>query len=117
MKKLLSLAAIALMLIGSTAEAQSVLYAEDFDGTHGWTLNVSSGPNGADNNFWTVSSDEAAVAPPGCSTTGGSNRTLHVTRVFFPSGGLPMIRAVSADSCSVRKPACVQSRRRFRRWE
>lgn len=87
MKKLLSFAAIALMLIGSTAEAQSVLYAEDFDGTHGWTLNVSSGPNGADNNFWTVSSNEAAVAPPGCSTAGGSNRTLHVTSVFFPSGG------------------------------
>lgn len=71
MKYLLWFAAIALMLIGSTVEAQSVLYAEDFDGTHGWTLNVPSGANGADNNFWTVSDNEAGVAPPGCATAPG----------------------------------------------
>jgi hypothetical protein len=68
-------------------QAQVTMYQETFDGVHNWTLNVPTGVNGADNNFWTVSSAEAGVVVGGCATTGGTDRTLHVTSVFNPSGG------------------------------
>ncbi len=78
----------ALALLGtSTVGAQTTLYAETFEAAHGWTLNVSSGTNGADNNFWVVNDNEGGVAASGCATAANGNRTLHVTSVFDPSGG------------------------------
>lgn len=71
----------------SLLKAQTVLYSENFDGAVTWTLNVPFGVNGADPNFWKISSDEAGVLPPGCGTAGGANRSLHITSVFNPTGG------------------------------
>ncbi len=79
--------ALGALLLVSGAQAQSVLYSETFEGAHNWTLNVSSGANGADPNFWTVSDNEGGVAPSGCGVAANGNKTLHVTSVFFPSGG------------------------------
>lgn len=67
--------------------AQTTLYSENFEGTHAWTLNVATGINGAHNNFFTVSSNEGGVVPPGCSVTNNGNKTLHVTSVYSPNGG------------------------------
>jgi gliding motility-associated-like protein len=63
------------------------IYQEGFQATHNWTLNVPTGTNGADNNFWTVSDAEAGVLPNGCGTSGNGDRTLHITSVFNPTGG------------------------------
>jgi hypothetical protein len=63
------------------------IYFEGFEGTHNWTLNVSSGANGADPNFWKVSDAEGGVVAGGCGTFSNGNKTLHVTSVFFPDGG------------------------------
>src|SRR5690606_23736143 len=37
------------------------LYMEDFEGTHNWTLNASTGANEANSNVWIVSDDEGGV--------------------------------------------------------
>ena len=63
------------------------LYLETFNGTHNWTLNTSTGTNGADPNFWTVSDNEGGVAPPGCGVASNGDATLHITSVFNPTGG------------------------------
>lgn len=71
----------------SSALQTYTLYTQDFEGTHGWTLNVVTGTQGADPNFWTVSDNEGGVLPPGCGVATNGNKTLHVTSVFNPSGG------------------------------
>ncbi len=63
------------------------LYLETFDATQTWTLNISTGTNGADPNFWTISDNEGGVAPSGCGVANNGNATLHLTSVFNPSGG------------------------------
>jgi len=65
----------------------TALYSEAFDGVHNWTLNVPTGVNGADNNFWQVDSDEAGMPVGQCGSAGGTNRSLHITSVFNPAGG------------------------------
>ena len=65
----------------------TVLYSQDFEGAHGWTLNVVTGTQGADPNFWVVSDNEGGVTPPGCGINVNGDKTLHVTSVFNPSGG------------------------------
>jgi gliding motility-associated-like protein len=64
-----------------------VVYNENFDVLPPWTLNVPTGPNGADPNFWVVNDNEGGVAPGGCGIANNGNGTLHVTSVFFPAGG------------------------------
>jgi hypothetical protein len=76
-----------LLLASSAAQAQTVLYSQDFEGAHDWTLNVATGTQGADANFWTDSANEGGVLPPGCQVANNGNKTLHVTEVFNPSGG------------------------------
>lgn len=71
----------------SSGFSEAILYSESFEGVHNWTLNVVSGVNGADPNFWTVSDAEGGVAPGGCGVGGNGNKTLHITSVFNPSGG------------------------------
>lgn len=63
------------------------LYLQTFEGTHLWTLNVPTGVNGADPNFWLVADDEGGVLPPGCGVANNSNKTLFITSVFNPTGG------------------------------
>ena len=57
------------------------LYQENFDGAHGWTLNVPTGTNGADNNFWVSNSNEAGMAPGQCATAGGNKTSLLLRRL------------------------------------
>lgn len=62
-------------------------YLETFDGATGWTLNVSTGTNGANNNSWVINSNEAGNPVGSCGSTGGPDQTLHVTSTFNVSGG------------------------------
>lgn len=71
-----------------TGPATATLYAQDFEGTHGWTLNVVTGTQGTDPNYWTVSAAEGGVLPPGCGVANNGNKTLHVTAVMSPSGAV-----------------------------
>ena len=68
--------------------SQTVFYTENFTtGGVGWNLNVNTGAEGADPNFFTVSDNEGGVLPPGCGVALNGNKTLHVTSVFFPTAG------------------------------
>jgi hypothetical protein len=67
--------------------AQTTIYSENFEGIHSWTLNVPSGTNGADPNFFTVSDNEGGVLPLGCELSNNGNKTLHIASVFNPNGG------------------------------
>lgn len=70
-----------------TPPTSTILYQEAFDGVNNWTLNVPTGTNGADNNFWLVSSDEAGQAVGTCGAAGGPNQSLHITSSFLPGLG------------------------------
>lgn len=63
------------------------VYSQDFEGTHNWTLNVVTGTQGTDPNFWNVSDDEGGVAAGSCGTANNGNKTLYITSVFNPTGG------------------------------
>jgi gliding motility-associated-like protein len=68
------------------AAGLDTVFFETFDPPQAWTLNVPTGVNGADNNFWQIDNDEGGVLPPGCGVAGG-NQTLHITSVFNSTGG------------------------------
>ena len=70
----------------TVSAAPMTVYMEDFEAS-GWTLNVVTGTEGSDPNFWNVSDDEGGVAAGGCGVAGNGNNTLYVTSVFNPSGG------------------------------
>jgi gliding motility-associated-like protein len=74
-------------IVGGGIITDSTLYSETFDGVHNWTLNVSTGTNAGNNNFWTVGNGEAGQAVGDCGAAGGTNNSLHVTSAFFPGGG------------------------------
>jgi hypothetical protein len=74
--------------ISASAAGGGPFYTENFNsGGVGWTLNVVTGAEGADPNFFVINDNETGVAPPGCGLAGGGDPSLHVTSVFFPSGG------------------------------
>jgi hypothetical protein len=87
MKVFLAIIFIAGCIAAHANPSGTVIYSQDFDGTHGWTLNVPTGEQGADPNFWVVSDNEGGVLPPGCAVASNSDKTLHITSVFNPSGG------------------------------
>lgn len=72
---------------GTGPSTNTTLYTEAFDAVHNWTLNVATGTNGADNNFWTVGNGEAGQAVGDCGAAGGTNNSLHITSAFSPTGG------------------------------
>ena len=64
------------------------IYTENFNsGAPGWTLNVVTGTEGAQANFWLIDDNEGGVLPPGCGVGNNGNPTLHVTSTFNPTGG------------------------------
>ena len=72
----------------SSSGGTSTLFSEDFEsGAVGWTLNVVTGAEGADPNFFQVDANEGGVAPPGCGVANNGDETLHITSVFNPAGG------------------------------
>ncbi len=64
-----------------------LLFNETFDGPQNWTLNVPTGPNGVDNNFWVVNDNEGGVTPPGCGVALNGNKSMHITSVFCSTCG------------------------------
>ena len=81
------IAAIALVAGVLATPVPGQVFSDDFESSAGWTLNVPTGVNGADPNFWQIDDDEGGVAPPGCAIAGNGNRTLHVASVFCPTCG------------------------------
>jgi len=82
------------LLFFDSRKAQTVIYTENWtSGGTGWTLNVSTGVEGADPNFWIVADNEGGGitpdlgAPGSCGVANNANNTLHVTSVFNPTGG------------------------------
>lgn len=75
-------------------QSQTTVFSENWGtGGPGWTLNVPTGTEGADPNFFTISAAEGGGitpnlgAPGSCGVANNGNNTLHVTSVFFPAGG------------------------------
>lgn len=75
-------------------QSQTTVFSENWGtGGPGWTLNVPTGTEGADPNFFTISAAEGGGitpnlgAPGSCGVANNGNNTLHVTSVFFPTGG------------------------------
>lgn len=77
----------------STGATLATLYSQGFEGTHGWTLNTSTGVNDAYANTWAVSDDEGGVAAGGCGVATNGNKTLYITSIlgggaaYFAGGG------------------------------
>jgi gliding motility-associated-like protein len=88
MKRALQLLCISLF-ITNFLPAQTVVFSEDWtSGGTGWTLNVVTGPEGADPNFWKVSAEEGGGLTPGsCGVANNGNNTLFITSVANPTGG------------------------------
>lgn len=64
------------------------LYAEDFDGTHNWSLSNATGTNSASPNVWQVNDEEGGVAPTGCGVGNNGDSTLHITCTSLFCGSL-----------------------------
>ncbi|MBS1764286.1 MAG: T9SS type A sorting domain-containing protein [Bacteroidetes bacterium] len=73
--------------MGAAASGGTTFWSENFSSGAGWSLANVTGTEGTDPNFFTISDNEGGVTPPGCSTAGNGNNTLHVTSVFNPNGG------------------------------
>jgi len=78
----------------SHVKAQTVIYTENWGtGGAGWTMNVVTGIEGTDPNFFLVADNEGGGIPPdlgapgSCGVANNGNNTLHVTSVFNPAGG------------------------------
>jgi hypothetical protein len=88
-KSLLLLATV--FFTKSQAQAQ-VFWSEDFT-TNTWNLNVPTGPEGPDANFFIVADFEGGGitpnlgAPASCGVAMNSNNTLHLTSILNPTGG------------------------------
>src|ERR1043165_3487095 len=87
------LAAFLFFILAFSGKAQ-VFFTENWTaGGAGWNMNVPTGAEGADPNFFTVSDNEGGGitpdlgAPTSCGVASNGNNTLHVTSVFNPSGG------------------------------
>jgi hypothetical protein len=68
--------------------SNTTIYTENFNsGAAGWILNVVTGTEGADPNFFLIDDNEGGVLPSGCGVANNGNPTLHITSVFNPAGG------------------------------
>jgi gliding motility-associated-like protein len=91
-KLLLSLGLVFCSAVASNG--QVTLFSENWNtGGPGWNMNVPTGPEGADANFFTISAAEGGNvtpnlgAPGSCGVANNGDNTLHVTSVFNPTGG------------------------------
>lgn len=72
---------------GPPGGGPTTFWTENFNTGAGWSLANVLGAEGSDPNFFQVTANEGGVTPPGCGVANNGNNTLHVTSVFFPSGG------------------------------
>lgn len=76
-----------------SSSSGSTIFTENFNTGAGWSLNVVTGAEGADANFFQIDDDEGGGitpnlgAPTSCGVAVNGNNTLHVTSVFNPAGG------------------------------
>ncbi|MCX7768650.1 MAG: gliding motility-associated C-terminal domain-containing protein [Flavobacteriales bacterium] len=63
------------------------LFLEDFSDATDWTLDVPTGYNASESNFWMISDAEGGQVPPACGVAFNGNPTLHVTSLINPAGG------------------------------
>jgi hypothetical protein len=90
-KKISFLLLITLLMTSFSSKAQ-VFWTEDFT-SPAWNINVVTGPEGPDANFFIVGDYEGGGitpdlgAPASCGVFGNLNNTLHVTSLTFPTGG------------------------------
>lgn len=71
----------------SVTSVFDTIYKENFDGTHQWTLNIPTGSNGADNNYWVVTDTEGGMPAGSCRQQYNNDKTLYITSVSWPSWG------------------------------
>jgi len=87
-----SFALLALVLLQSFTGSAQVFWTENFT-ANTWTLNVPTGLEGVDANFFLVADNEGGGitpdlgAPASCGVAGNANNTLHITSVLFPTAG------------------------------
>lgn len=97
---------------GGSTGGINMIYQEAFDGgANGWTLNVPTGTNGTDNNFWTVGNDEAGNPVGTCGSAGGTNQSLYIESAFafstgaaYDAGGLCPILACPETNMRAESP-------------
>ncbi|MFN8397314.1 MAG: hypothetical protein U0176_22005 [Bacteroidia bacterium] len=75
-------------------------------------MNVPTGVNGTDPNFWVINDNEGGVLPPGCGVALNGDQTLHVTSVFcstcgaaYDAGGLCGILFCPETNARAESPA------------
>lgn len=68
--------------------AMNVLYQQDFEATHNWNLNVSTGLNDPFNNIFNVSDAEGGVPIGNCGIASNGNKTLHISSSLYGSGAM-----------------------------
>lgn len=88
------LTSVLIVGIANVSIAQTTLFSENWNtGGPGWTMNVPTGVEGTDPNFFTISAAEGGNitpnlgAPGSCGVANNGDNTLHVTSVFNPTGG------------------------------
>lgn len=76
---------------GGSGTIDTIFY-EPFTGSPAWNLNVSTGTNGTDPNFWYISTEEGGNVPVGscglASSGGNSDNCLFITSVAWQQYGL-----------------------------
>lgn len=89
----------------------TTIYQQDFEGAHGWTLNVSTGVNDAYGNVFTVSDAEGGMPVGSCGVAFNGNKTLHVmanligSGATYNAGGLCFIGLCVATNLRSESPA------------
>lgn len=85
------LAIIGCFIFLSNVATAQVFWSEDFTAPT-WTLNVQTGVNAADSNFFKISDDEGGGiipnlgAPASCGVANNGNNTLYITSTFAGGG-------------------------------
>ena len=93
----------------TSCSGTTTVFSETFNAGAGtWTLNTSTGTNGAQANTWIVSAAEGGVAPPGCGVANNGDNTLHITCTSMFCGSLitgAVYNASEATSKRAESPA------------
>jgi hypothetical protein len=71
----------------SVSPVFNIVYSQNFEGMHGWTLNIPTGFNGADNNYWIVNDTEGGMPAGSCRAQYNGDKTLHITSACCPTWG------------------------------
>ncbi len=96
----------------STSGSTVTVFSDAINAGSAWTLNVPTGANGADNNFWVINDNEGGVVVNNCGVAGGGDATLHITSVFNPSGGAAYNAGLGLGICGAPLFLCSETNMR-----